>query len=100
MAVLVGIPNGMSDDISPQLVPDVSYKIDAYHTLLKIEDVLSGHSSPGYLQFGQQPSKSIRQIPQTSSSGISQRQVATACHSLILTFMVDAIDGVFVGFRI
>ncbi len=46
-------------------------------------------SSPGYLHVGQVPSNCTRQIPQTSSSGISQRQVATACHSLIRTFIVS-----------
>lgn len=44
-------------------------------------------SSPGNLQVGQVPSNWTRQIPQTSSSGISQRQVATAFHSFRVTFM-------------
>lgn len=47
-------------------------------------------SSPGYLQVGQVPSKATRQIPQTSSSGISQRHEATAFHSLIVTFMLGS----------
>ena len=34
------------------------------------------------------PSKSTWQIPQTSSSGISHRQVATAFHFLIVTFIL------------
>lgn len=45
-------------------------------------------SSPGYLHVGHVPSKWTWQIPQTSSSGISHLQVATAFHFLILTFMV------------
>jgi hypothetical protein len=44
-------------------------------------------SSPGYLHVGHVPSKCTWQIPQTSSSGMSHRQVATAFHFLILTFM-------------
>jgi hypothetical protein len=47
-------------------------------------------SSPGYLQVGHVPSKWTWQIPQTSSSGISHRQVATAFHFLILTFILTA----------
>ena len=50
--------------------------------------VLRGHSSPGYLQVGHVPSNWTRQIPQTSSSGRSQRQEATAFHSLMVTFML------------
>lgn len=46
-----------------------------------------GQSSPGYLQVGHVPSKWTWQMPQTSSSGMSQRQVATAFHFLILTFI-------------
>ena len=46
-----------------------------------------GQSSPGNLHFGQVPSNWTRQIPQTSSSGMSQRHAATACHETILTFM-------------
>lgn len=45
-------------------------------------------SSPGYLHAGHVPSKCTWQIPQTSSSGMSQRHVATASHFLILTFIV------------
>lgn len=45
-------------------------------------------SSPGNLQVGQVPSNCTRQMPQTSSSGMSQRQVATAFHSLMVTFML------------
>lgn len=45
------------------------------------------HSSPGYLQVGHVPSKWTWQMPQTSSSGRSHRQVATAFHFLILTFI-------------
>ena len=44
-------------------------------------------SSPGYLHVGQVPSNWTRHIPQTSSSGISHRQEATAFHSLMVTFM-------------
>ena len=50
-------------------------------------------SSPGYLQVGHVPSNCTRQIPQTSSSGISHRQEATACHSSIVTFMVMLVQG-------
>ncbi len=46
-------------------------------------------SSPGYLQVGQVPSNCTRQIPQTSSSGMSHRHEATAFHSLIVTFIVE-----------
>jgi hypothetical protein len=49
-----------------------------------------GQSSPGYLHVGHVPSKWTWQIPQTSSSGMSHRQVATAFHFLILTFMLVA----------
>ena len=45
-------------------------------------------SSPGYLHVGQVPSKCTWQMPHTSSSGMSQRQVATAFHFLIVTFIV------------
>ena len=51
------------------------------------------HSSPGYLQVGHVPSNCTRQIPQTSSSGISHRQEATACHSSIVTFIVTLVQG-------
>ena len=44
-------------------------------------------SSPGYLHVGQVPSNWTRQIPQTSSSGMSHRHDATAFHSLIVTFI-------------
>jgi hypothetical protein len=40
------------------------------------------------LHFEQVLSYGLRQIPQTSSSGISQRQAATAFHSRIVTFIV------------
>ena len=50
--------------------------------------VQSAQSSPGYLHVGQVPSNWTRQIPQTSSSGMSHRQDATAFHSLIVTFIV------------
>ena len=48
----------------------------------------SGQPSPGNLHVGHVPSKSTWQIPQTSSSGISHRQVATAFHFLIVTFIL------------
>lgn len=44
-------------------------------------------SSPGYLHVGQVPSNWTRQIPHTSSSGMSHRHDATAFHSLIVTFI-------------
>src|SRR5690242_1366455 len=47
----------------------------------------SGHSSPGNLHLEHVLSYGLRQIPQTSSSGMSQRQAATAFHSLIVTFI-------------
>ena len=50
-------------------------------------DVRREQSSPGYLQVGQVPSNWTRQMPHTSSSGMSHRQAATAFHSLIRTFM-------------
>lgn len=46
-------------------------------------------SSPGYLHVGHVPSKWTWQMPQTSSSGISHRQVATVFHFLIVTFMAS-----------
>jgi hypothetical protein len=45
-------------------------------------------SSPGYLHVGHVPSNWTWQIPQTSSSGRSHRQVATAFHFLMETFIV------------
>jgi hypothetical protein len=58
-------------------------------------DALNGQSSPGTLQVGQQPSKGMRQIPHTSSSGspfssvlpVSHCHWAMACHCLTMTFM-------------
>lgn len=50
-------------------------------------DIRKLQSSPGYLHVGHVPSKATWQIPQTSSSGMSHRQVATAFHLRILTFM-------------
>lgn len=50
-------------------------------------NIRSGHSSPGNLHLEQVLSYGLRQIPQTSSSGMSQRHAATAFHSLIVTFM-------------
>lgn len=47
-----------------------------------------GHSSPGNLHVGHVASKWTWQMPQTSSSGMSHLHVATACHSLIVTFMM------------
>lgn len=52
------------------------------------ETIRKVQSSPGYLQVGQVKSNWTRQIPQTSSSGMSQRHDATASHCLILTFIV------------
>ena len=40
--------------------------------------------------MGQVPSNCTRQMPHTSSSGMSQRQVATAFHSLMMTFILPA----------
>jgi hypothetical protein len=51
-------------------------------------NIRRGHSSPGNLHFEQVLSYGFRQIPQTSSSGMSQRQAATAFHSLIVTFIL------------
>jgi hypothetical protein len=48
----------------------------------------SGHSSPGNLHLEHVLSYGLRQMPQTSSSGMSQRQAATAFHSRMVTFMV------------
>ncbi len=53
-------------------------------------DSRSGQSSPGYLHVGQVPSNCTRQMPHTSSSGMSHLHVATACHVLILTFMLQS----------
>lgn len=51
-------------------------------------------SSPGYLHVGQVPSNCTLHIPQTSSSGMSQRQEATAFHSSMVTFMLIYDRGV------
>lgn len=53
----------------------------------KAVDIRKEQSSPGNLQVGHVPSNWTRQMPHTSSSGISQRQDATAFHSLIVTFI-------------
>ena len=45
----------------------------------KVSHLLSGQSSPGSLQSGQQPSNAILQIPQVSSWA-SHVHDATACH--------------------
>ena len=52
----------------------------------------SVQSSPGYLHVGHVPSNCTRQMPQTSSSGMSHRHEATACHSSIVTFMMLVVD--------
>ncbi len=52
------------------------------------EHIRKLQSSPGYLHVGHVPSKCTWQIPQTSSSGMSHLQVATAFHLRILTFML------------
>lgn len=54
-------------------------------------------SSPGYLQVGHVPSNWTRHIPQTSSSGMSHRQEATAFHSLMVTFMTRPSDAGYKG---
>jgi len=51
-------------------------------------------SSPGYLHVGHVPSKWTWQMPQTSSSGISHRHVATAFHFLILTFILAVFPSI------
>ena len=48
----------------------------------------SAQSSPGYLHVGHVPSNCTRQIPQTSSSGLSHLHDATAFHSLMVTFIL------------
>lgn len=48
---------------------------------------ISGQSSPGSLQSGQQPSKAILHIPHVSSWA-SQVHEATACHCSSFTFIV------------
>jgi hypothetical protein len=58
-----------------------------YSKSLIVRDIHKAQSSPGYLQVGQVPSNCTRHIPQTSSSGISHRQEATAFHSLMMTFI-------------
>lgn len=49
-----------------------------------------GHSSPGYLQRAQQPSKTVRQIPHVSSAASSRSHChsATAWKELIFIFIV------------
>jgi len=49
--------------------------------------------SPGYRQVGHVPSNWFWQMPHTSSSGRSQRQVATAAHFLILTFISGGLSS-------
>jgi hypothetical protein len=51
-------------------------------------------SSPGYLHVGHVPSKWTWQMPQTSSSGISHRHIATAFHFLILTFILAVFPSI------
>ena len=57
------------------------------------EGIHSVQSSPGYLHVGQVPSNCTLQIPQTSSSGMSHRQDATAFHSSMVTFMLRRAGG-------
>jgi hypothetical protein len=65
-------------------------------TIKEEETQLSGQSSPGILQLGQQPSYGTLQMPHTSPSSsivcwsvpVSQRHVATACQCFTVTFMV------------
>lgn len=54
--------------------------------------IRSVQSSPGYLHVGHVASNCTRQIPHKSSSGMSQRQDATAFHSLMVTFMFSCDD--------
>jgi hypothetical protein len=54
----------------------------------KKERLRKGQSSPGYLHVGHVPSKWTWQMPQTSSSGISHCQIATAYHVMNLTFIL------------
>ena len=51
-------------------------------------NIQRAQSSPGYLHVGHVPSNWTRHIPQTSSSGMSHRQDATAFHSFMVTFML------------
>lgn len=67
-----------------------------FHPPKKGQHIHKVQSSPGYLQVGHVPSNCTRQIPHTSSSGMSQRQEATAFHSLIVTFMVGGGGGLWV----
>lgn len=61
--------------------------------ICETEYIRREQSSPGNLQVGQVPSNWTRQIPHTSSSGMSQRQEATAFHSLMVTFiLLEEID--------
>jgi hypothetical protein len=48
---------------------------------------ISGQSSPGNLQSGQQPSKAIRHMPHVSSCA-SHVHDPTACHCSIFTFIL------------
>ena len=66
----------------------ISRHLSCHGTTQGIIDVHRVQSSPGYLHVGQVPSNWTRHIPQTSSSGMSQRHEATAFHSWIVTFMV------------
>lgn len=77
------IPYGMNDHMSQSL----GYSISLIKVNDKKEYLHNAQSSPGYLHVGHVPSNCTRHIPQTSSSGISQRHEATAFHSLMVTFM-------------
>lgn len=81
------IPYGSCDHTCQTLV-DISYAMVSREVEKNIRML---QSSPGYLQVGHVPSKWTWQIPQTSSSGISHRHVATVFHRVILTFMRDVV---------
>lgn len=57
----------------------------------KGRNLRSAQSSPGYLHVGHVPSNCTRQMPHTSSSGMSHRQVATADHCFMRTFMASGL---------
>lgn len=56
-------------------------------------NIHSGQSSPGNLHLEQVLSYGLRQMPHTSSSGMSHRQAATAFHSLMVTFMASQLSS-------
>ena len=89
------LPCGKSGCIHPAL----DLLVTETH-ILNSDGIQSGHSSPGNLHLEHVLSYGLRQIPHTSSSGMSQRHAATAFHSLIGTFIWSVGgDGAFLSIQ-